>query len=306
MEDDEQLENACFSSGVSFQANGDARFVSENVRNISSQFQAKMAQMQNSPPPLSEGFAFEYLDAMDQQINLGGKQQVEVLGVTGKNSPDIQITSRRTGKVIKQQQHKRSAKLADNATKSGAYGEQEVRTPKGQAQKPTNSKVTESNVSASKVNEAVKNPSKAINEYKFKAAIAEIRDATIAGVITGAVAAALISSLEHFLAVERGEIEIDQAIVAVFLNTVEGAVFGGASAGGFTAITVSFPAVMPVLSVLSIPLMAVGAVQLVNQIGHLLDRHQFITRSALREQIHQENAQFFEDFDNCINNYLGN
>ncbi|BAU14557.1 hypothetical protein LEP3755_51060 [Leptolyngbya sp. NIES-3755] len=306
MEDDKQLGNACFSSGASFQANGDARFVSENVRNIGSQFQAKMTQMQNSPSHLSEGFAFEYLDAMDQQITLGGSQQVEVLGVTGKNSPDIQITSRKTSEVIRQQQQKRSARLADNAAKSRVYGEQEVRTPKGQTQKPTNPEVKESNVSASKVGEAAKNPAKAINEYKFKAAIAEVRNAAITGAITGAVASALLSGLEHFLAVERGEIEIDKAIAGVFLNTVQGAVFGGASAGGFTAITVSFPAVIPVLNVLSIPLMAVGAFQLVNQIGHLLDRHQFIKRSALREQIHQENAQFFEDFDNCISNYLGN
>lgn len=302
MEANEKSASSQFSAGASFQANGDAQFVSQNTRNIGSQFKVKMFRTANASIRSREGFAFEYIDAMDQQINLGGKYKVEVPGVNAKNSSDIQIKSR-SGKVIQEQQHKLNARVADNAAKGGAYGEQKVRTPKGQARKPTNSKVKESNVSTSEVSQGTKNPNQASSNYQFKAAMAEIGNAAAAGAITGAVAATLISGLEHFLAVERDEMEMDQAIAAVFLNAVEGAAIGAVSSGAFAAIAL-IPALIPVLNIISVPLLAIGTLQLVNQIGQILDHHAFVKRNALLEEVHRQDAQFFENFDNQVMEYL--
>ena len=161
-----------------------------------------------------------------------------------------------------------------------------------------------SNVSASDVHKGANNPNQAVNHYQLKAAIAEITNAAAIGAITGAVAAVLISGLEHFLAVERGEMELDQAIAAVFLNTVEGAVIGGLSSAAFAAIPAFVPALIPVLNIVSIPLMVVGAFQLTNQIGQILDHHAFTKRNALLEQVYQQDSKFFESFDNQVMEYL--
>ncbi|MFB2937548.1 hypothetical protein ACE1B6_20055 [Aerosakkonemataceae cyanobacterium BLCC-F154] len=304
MKNKEKSANSQFSAGVSFQANGDARFVSQNVRDIGSQFKAKMSRMANSPASSREGFAFEYLDAIDQQFNLGGGYKVEVPDINGKNSPDILIKSRSSGNVVKEQQLKLNSRTADNAANSGAYGKQEIRTPKGQTRKPTNSKVKESNVSTSEVSKGAKNPHQANSNYQFKAAMAEIANAAAIGAITGAVAATLMSSLVHFLAVERGEMEIDHAISAVFINTIEGAVIGSASGGLFAAIPAFIPALIPVLNIISVPLLTVGAFQLINQVGEIIDRHTFAKRNALLEEVHRQDAAFFESFDQQVMAYL--
>lgn len=304
MESNEKAARAYFSTGTGFQFNGNARFASESVRNIGSQLKAKMSRMPNASPASREGFAFEYLDGMDQQIHLGGKYKVEVPSLNGKNSPDIQIKSRASGKVIQEQQLKLNSRVADNAARSEVYGNQEIRTPKGQSHKATNSNVKESNVSAAKASKGAKNPNQAASNYQFKAAIAEIGNAAAKGAIAGAVAATLISGLEHFLAVERGEMEINEAIVAVFLNAVEGACIGGVSSAGFAAIPAFFPALIPVLNVISVPLLAVGAFQLVNQVGQILYRHEFIKRNALLQEVHRQDAQFFESFEKQVMDYL--
>lgn len=304
MKNKEKSANSQISAGVSFQANGDARFVSQNVRDIGSQFKAKMSRIANSPASSREGFAYEYIDAIDQQTNLGGGYKVEVLDINGKNSPDILIKSRTSGNVVKEQQLKLNSRTADNAANSGAYGKQEIRTPKGQTRKPTNSKVKESNVSTSEVSKGAKNPHQANSNYQFKAAMAEIGNAAAIGAITGAVAATLMSSLVHFLAVERGEMEIDHAITAVFINTIEGAVIGSASGGLFAAIPAFIPALIPVLNIISVPLLTVGAFQLVNQVGEIIDRHTFAKRNALLEEVHRQDAAFFESFDKQVMAYL--
>ena len=284
------------SAGVGFQANEGARFASRNVREIAAQFKAKMSRFAEVTDS-SKGFAFEFLDAMEQTINLGGKQEVKVHGVNTKNSPDVSVGERL-------QQHKFNSRKADQAAKSGNYGNQEVRTPKDQPRSPKNPNVKESNVSASDVHKGANNPNQAVNHYQLKAAIAEITNAAAIGAITGAVADVLISGLEHFLAVERGEMELDQAIAAVFLNTVEGAVIGGLSSAAFAAIPAFVPALIPVLNIVSIPLMVVGAFQLTNQIGQILDHHAFTKRNALLEQVYQQDSKFFESFDNQVMEYL--
>ncbi|WP_055075144.1 hypothetical protein [Pseudanabaena sp. 'Roaring Creek'] len=303
MTDNEQSANSNFAAGFGFQSNGDARFVSEKVRYISSKFKAKMSRIAKTSLESREGIAFEYLDAMDQAINLGGKYEVNVLGVNAKNSPDVSIKDRRSG-FNQEQQHKRSSVKADKAAKSGDYGKQEIRTPKGQTKQPKNSKVKESNVSASEVNKGTNNPNHAASNYQFKAAMAEISNAAAMGAITGVIAATLISGLEHFLAVERGEIEIDQAIVAVFLDALEGAFIGGLSSAAFAAIPAFIPALVPVLNIISVPLMVIGGFQLVNQIGQILDRHEFIKRNALLTQVHKQESHFFERFDKQVMEYL--
>jgi len=270
MEANEKSANSQFSAGAGFQANGDSRFVSQNVQDIGSRFKVKMSRTANSSAPSREGFAFEYLDAMDQQINLGGKYKIEVPGVNGKNSPDIQIKSRTSGNVVKEQQLKLNSRPADNAAKNGAYGKQEIRTPKGQEQKPKNPKVKESNVSASEVNKGVNNPDQTKSSYQFKAAMAEIGNAAAMGAITGAIAATLISGLEHFSAVERGEMEINQAIVAIFLDALEGAAIGGVSSAAFAAIPAFIPALVPILNFVSVPLMVIGGFQMVNEFSQIL------------------------------------
>lgn len=67
MKPDEQSANSQFAAGVSFQANENARFVSQNIRDIGSQFKAKMTRTANSQFGSRRGYAFEFLDAMDQQ-----------------------------------------------------------------------------------------------------------------------------------------------------------------------------------------------------------------------------------------------
>ncbi|HEY9699066.1 MAG TPA: hypothetical protein V6D10_17530 [Trichocoleus sp.] len=106
--------------------------------------------------------------------------------------------------------------------------------------------------------------------------MAEIGNGAATGAITGAVAAILISALEHFLAVERDEKSLDQAIVAVFLNAIEGAVIGAVSGGAFAAIPAFIPALVPILSFISVPLLAAGAFQLANQVGQILDHHALV------------------------------
>lgn len=296
--------NSQLAVALGFYANADAKFASQAIRNTGSQFKFKMSQQASVPQPWREGFAFEYLDAMRQQIDLGGKYQVEVLDVTGKNSPDIRIKSRTSGKVLKEQQLKRGSSLADKSVESAAYGKQEIRTPREQTQKPKNPGVKESNVSASEVNRGANNPSQAVRDYQFKAAMAEISSAAATGAITGAVASGLLSGLEHFLAVERGELELDEAIAAVFLDTLEGAVVGAISGGAFAALAAFIPALIPVLNIVAIPLAVIGAFQLVNQIGQIIDRHEFIKRNALLEQTHRQEVQFFQSRSNRVMNYL--
>ena len=304
MNSNERSANSQCAAGVSYQANENARFVSHIIRKIGSQFKAKMTRIAKSPFGSREGYAFESLGAMDKQISLGGKYQVDVLGGNGKNSPDIQIRHRATGQVIQEQQLKINPATADKAAGSGVYGQQEIVTPKGQTRRPTNSKVRESNVSRSEVSQATKNPNQATSGYQFKAAIAEISNAAATGAIVGATAAILISGLEHFLAVERGEMSMDEAIAAVFINTVEGAVVGGVSGGAFAAMPAFIPALIPILNVISIPLLAAGTFQLISQIGQILDRHTLIQRNALLEEVHQQDAQFFESFDKQVMDYL--
>ncbi|PZV04821.1 MAG: hypothetical protein DCF22_25210, partial [Leptolyngbya sp.] len=97
---------------------------------------------------------------------------------------------------------------------------------------------------------------------------------------------------------------ITEAIAAVFINTVEGAVVGGVSGGAFAAVPAFIPALIPLLNVISIPLLACGAFQLINQIGQILDRHAFTKRNPLLEEVHQQDAQFFESFDKQVMDYL--
>lgn len=304
MDGQQSINRSGLFMGTSFYLNRNARFVSQNIRDLGSKFQIKMMEQTNAPVPCQEGFAFEYLDAMDQQLQLGGKVQVDVLGVNGKNSPDIQIRDRSSGRVIQEQQLKRSAGLSDNAAKSGAYGNQEIRTPKQQAQSPKNPKVQESNVSARQVSEGAKRPLKAIREHQIKSAIAEIGHAAATGAITGGIVAVLLSGLTHFLAVERGEMELDQAIVATFLNGLEGALTGGISSAAFAAIPAFFPALIPVLHIVSAPLLVLGAYQLVTQIGQILDHHSFTQRNATLRTVHQQEAKFFEARNQRVADYL--
>jgi len=293
------------SAGLGFQASAGARLASQNIREIGARFRVKMAQQAKSPMGFRKGFAFEYLDALDQQLHLGSRYRVEVPDVTGKNSPDIRVRVRSSGKVIQEQQLKVRSRLADNAATSQAYGKQEIRTPKGQASQSANPHVRESNVSAAEVSKGARNPNQAVRSYQFKAAIAEISHAAAVGAITGAVAALLISGLEHFLAVERGEVEIDQAIAAVFFDTLQGLVMGAGSVATFATIPAFFPALAPIFHIISVPLMAIGAFQLVNQVFQILDHHESVKRNALINQVYQQDAQFFESFDKQVADYLG-
>jgi hypothetical protein len=269
MPNKEQAANSAFSAGFGFQANGNARSTSQNVRDIGSQFKKKMSRIGKSPIASQEGIAFEYLDAMDQAINSQGKYKVDVIDVITKNSPDVVIKDKSSG-FRQEHQHKRSSVKADRAAKSGDYGKQEIRTPKGQEQKPKNPKVKESNVSASEVNKGVINPDQTKSSYQFKAAMAEIAKAAAMGAITGAIAATLISGLEHFQAVERGEMKINQAIVAVFVDALKGAAIGGVSSAAFAAVPAFIPALVPILNFVSVPLMVIGGFQMVNEFSQIL------------------------------------
>lgn len=304
MNSEDQSASLPLSASTSFHTNEDARFVSQNIRDIGSQFQAKVSLKSDIPQPCKEGFAFEYLDAMDQQIRLGGKYRVEVPDLSSKNSPDIRIKSRISNKVIQEQQLKRSAHSADRAAKSGVYGEQDVRTPHSQGKQSQNANVRESNVSAAEVTKGANNPQQAVREFEFKAAIAEISHAAAIGAITGAVASGLISGLEHFLAVERGELELNEAIVIVFLDMLQGALFGSAGSAAFAAVPAFVPALIPVLTIISAPLAVLGAFQLVNQIGQIIDRHEFIKRNTILEQVHQQETKFFENREQRMMDYL--
>lgn len=296
--------NSQFSAGTSFYANEEARFVSQNVRDIGSQLELKMSRTTKLPTRSREGFAFEYLDAMDRQIEIGGKYKVEVPNLNTKSSPDIQIKSRMSDKIVQEQQLKLNSRRADLAANRRTYGKQEIRTPKGQTQRPKNPQVRESNVSTSEVSKGAKNPHNTARTYQLKAAISEIRHAATTGAIVGAVAATLISGLEHFLAVSRGEIEIDRATATVFIDALEGATIGGVSSGAFAVIPAFIPAIVPILNVISTPLLVSGAFQLAERVGQILDRHAFEKRNAFLEKVHRQDAQFFERFDDRVMEYL--
>jgi len=304
MEKQHETAPSLFSACISFLFNADARTASKNVRDISVQFKAKMSQIQNNITPSREGVAFEYIDAMNQQIDLGGKYKVEVLDTNHKNGPDIYIRDQKTDNVIQKQQQKINSRTADRVANNGTYGDQEIRTPKGQTQTPKNQSVKEANVSKDQVSKAANNPGRAANQYKLKAAIAEIKSAAAIGAISGAIAVILLSGLEHFLAVERGEIEINEAIASVFMNALEGA-WSGAIGGGTTAAVTAFvPALVPVLTIISGPLLVIGSYQLITQIGQIIDRHKFAKRNRLVQSIYTEESEFFDSFDTQVYEYL--
>lgn len=304
MEKQHETDPSLFSNCISFLLNTDARTASKNVKSIGVQFKTKMSQTQNNVTPSREGFAFEYLDAMNQQIDLGGKYKVEVLDTNHKNGPDIYIRDQKTDSVIQKQQQKINSRTADRVAKNGTYVDQEIRTPKGQTQTPKNQSVKEANVSKDQVSKAANNPGRAANQYKLKAAIAEIKSAAAVGAMSGAVAALLLSGLEHFLAVERGEIEIDEAITSVFMNALEGA-WSGAIGGGTTAAVTAFvPALVPVLTIISSPLLVIGSYQLITQIGQIIDRHEFAKRNRLVQSIYTEESEFFDSFNIQVFEYL--
>jgi hypothetical protein len=131
-------------------------------------------------------------------------------------------------------------------------------------------------------------------------ATTEMNKAVNNGEIAGAIAATLLLGLEHFLAVDRGDMAIDEAIISVFLNALENAV----SSGLLVSIPAFIPALLPHINAVSISLLAIGLCHLANQVCQIIDKHGFVKRNALLEKIHKQDASFFENFDRQVMEYL--
>jgi hypothetical protein len=131
-------------------------------------------------------------------------------------------------------------------------------------------------------------------------ATTEMNKAVNNGEIAGAIAATLLLGLEHFLAVDRGDMAIDEAIISVFLNALENAV----SSGLLVSIPAFIPALLPHINAVSISLLAIGSCHLANQVCQIIDKHGFVKRNALLEKIHKQDASFFENFDRQVMEYL--
>jgi hypothetical protein len=95
------------------------------------------------------------------------------------------------------------------------------------------------------------------SQFSFSAgdATAEINKAVSNGEIAGVIAATLLLGLDHFLAVDRGDMAIDEAITSVFLNVFESAV----SSGLLVSIPAFIPALLPHMNAVSISLLAIGS-----------------------------------------------
>jgi hypothetical protein len=140
------------------------------------------------------------------------------------------------------------------------------------------------------------------SQFPFSAgeATTEINKAVNNEEIAGAIAAILLLGLDHFLAVDRGDMAIDEAITSVFLNVFESAV----SSGLLTSIPAFIPALLPRMNTISISLLAIGSCHLANQVCQIIDNHGFVERNALLEKIHKQDASFFEGFDRQVAEYL--
>jgi hypothetical protein len=116
------------------------------------------------------------------------------------------------------------------------------------------------------------------SQFPFSAgdATAEMNKAVNNGEIAEAIAATLLLSLDHFLAVDRGDMAIDEAITSVFLNVSERAV----SSGLLISIPAFIPALLPHMNTISISLLAVGSCHLANQVCQIIDNHGFVERNA--------------------------
>jgi hypothetical protein len=129
---------------------------------------------------------------------------------------------------------------------------------------------------------------------------AEMNKAVNNGEIAGVIAATLLLGLDHFLAVDRGDMAIDEAITSIFLNVFESAI----SSGVLISIPAFIPALLPRMNAVSVSLLAIGSCHLANQVCQIIDDHDFVKRNALLEKIHKQDAFFFESFDRQVMEYL--
>lgn len=278
----------------------DNRVITQAINQLCEQMLERMETFSNNTPASRQGYIYEYLDAIEQQSSLGGKYSVKVPKSNTFNSPDIKI--QKNGETVIEQQLKVNPKTADTVAKNGKYGNQEVRTPSGQGEVKF---AKASKVNRAEVNKAASNPKAAAFRARITAAIAEVQAAAVKGAIVGAAINALISCLEHLLAVNRGEESLNEALFEILIDASMGAVIGGITAGTITALGMFFPIIVSTLTFVSPVLLAYGGMGICDQIGKILTTHKIKIEDRFLDSIIEDNKFFYQKRDREISRYLG-
>ena len=92
----------------------------------------------------------------------------------------------------------------------------------------------------------------------FQASVAEVAGQVLSGAAVAAAVACVLACLEHGLAYQRGEIDLDEMRRRVARAVVLAAAVGAAVAGIMTVVALAFPAVIPVAGPLMLPLAVLG------------------------------------------------
>lgn len=97
-----------------------------------------------------------------------------------------------------------------------------------------------------------------LRSHAFHATLLESAKNAMKGGVTAAAIMAVVAVLEYGLQYQKGEIAEDEMYRAIGKAIAMAGLSGAAVAGLVTAMALSFPAIMPVLTAISVPLMVIG------------------------------------------------
>lgn len=106
--------------------------------------------------------------------------------------------------------------------------------------------------------QAIKTAQGVLQSHAFHATLLESAKNAMKGGVTAAAIMAVVAVLEYGLQYQKGEITEDEMYRAIGKAIAMAGLSGAAVAGLVTAMALAFPAIMPVLSALSVPLMVIG------------------------------------------------
>ena len=104
----------------------------------------------------------------------------------------------------------------------------------------------------------IKAAQSALQTHAFHATLLESARNAMKGAVTAAVIIAVVAVLEYGLQYQKGEITEDEMYMAIGKAIVMAGISGAAVSALVTAMALTFPAIMPVLTAISVPLMVIG------------------------------------------------
>ena len=97
-----------------------------------------------------------------------------------------------------------------------------------------------------------------LQSHAFHATLLESAQNAMKGGVISAVIIAVVAVLEYGLQYQKGEITEDEMYRAIGKSIAVAGISGAAVSGLITAMALAFPAIMPVLAMMSVPLMIIG------------------------------------------------